>query len=265
MPLTAIFNLRTLNSTKLHRSYPALFHPVFLQRIWQTDEQMGSKLHNAGQMVPFSLSPILGIKKKIEEDQSAWVRVCLLTSELEDVFFKSLEMGCWHKPIYLNEAIFLVEDISVGKQPHQAWGAGEDYQELIQSNQAQKKVPFEIATPMSFKKSDLHYPLPDLALIYNNLARRWNHFYPAYSLQTDPDLTQVSLSYFDLKTVPYALRKGGTIIGAKGRLTFTFRQETKTCFNFNLLLKFAFYSGIGVKTTQGMGMCRILSDKENNR
>lgn len=68
----------------------------------------------------------------------------------------------------------------------------------------------------------------------------------------------VSYSNIDIRTEPYSLRKGGTVLGMVGILTFIFQGRDAGISDYQTLLDFAFFSGIGVKTTQGMGMCRII-------
>jgi CRISPR-associated endoribonuclease Cas6 len=113
---------------------------------------------------------------------------------------------------------------------------------------------------MSFKKGDFHYPLPESSLVFSNLARRWNLNSPI-ALPEQPDCEKLTYAFFNIKTVPYSLRKSGTVLGAVGKVVFLLKCSENEKKYFHTLLRFAFYSGIGVKTTQGMGMCRIVGEE----
>ena len=150
-----------------------------------------------------------------------------------------------------------MEDVVLGKEKGNPWSGRKDYKDMIEGDIRPKKITIRLASPMSFKRGDLHYPLPEPTMIFSNLARRWNLFCSETLDESRPCL-DVSYSNFDIWTEPYTLRKGGAVLGAVGRLTFIFLGENETVRYCRTLLAFAFFSGIGVKTTQGMGMCRII-------
>jgi len=234
-------------------------HPVFLDRIAATDFALGDVLHDSGAMSPFSISPVMGRKLKgcILSNETYWVRICMLDPGLEDVFLRSLEKGLWNEPIYLGDLSFIVEDIVLGKNDGNPWAGRQSYKDMLSQDCSIKKISLHMVSPVSFKRGDLHYPLPEPGQIFSNLARRWNSF-SIYKIPDKPDCLDVSYGYFDVHTEQYSLRKGGTVIGAVGDLTFVFQGDEDSLRYYRTLLNFAFFSGIGVKTTQGMGMCRII-------
>lgn len=260
MPVTAIINLRALKEGDTPRSFHALFHPVLLGRISMADAKVGQALHDAGGLISFSLSPVIGRmpKNKIIENESYWVRVCLLEPIVEEVFMESLERGFWNEPVNLGELSFVVEDVLLGKAADHPWGGRESYEELLFHGGSPARISLKLESPTAFKRGDLHYPLPEPSLLFYNLTRRWNLFAP-FKLPEKPDCSSVSFAFADLRTKPFPLRNGGTVIGSIGRLGFIFAGPNHERHFFSALLRFAFYSGIGVKTGQGMGMCRVLA------
>lgn len=252
--------MRALKGGAMPRSFHCLMHPLFLDRISEADTGLGEVLHSFGAMVPFSISPVMGrkIKRAILENESYWVRICFRQVELEDVFLDTLERGLWNKPMHLGDISFQVEDVILGRQDGNPWSGRKSYEEMLCDGiVSQKKARLRLASPISFKRGDLHYPLPDPCMIFGNLAKRWNLF-SSEKVPEKPICTDVSYSFLDIHTEPYALRKGGSILGTVGKLTFIFQGNEDARRYYQTLLDFAFYSGIGVKTTQGMGMCRII-------
>ncbi len=257
MPATAVLMLRSVNGGKIPRSFNCLMHPVFLDRITKADPNMGEAIHNSGGMPPFAISPIMGIKKnRIEGNSTYWVRITFLTDAIETAFLSSLEKGYWHWPIHLESLIFLIEDLVLGPEESLPWSGRASYGEMIERSRGKEKLSLFIASPLSFKRGDLHYPMPEAALIFGNLSRRWNLF-SELKLPENPECENIGYSFFDLKTTPYALRRGGTVIGVEGRIEFILKESEERRRYFETLLNFGFYSGIGIKTTQGMGMCRV--------
>ena len=266
MPVTAIINMRALDGGRMPRSFHCLMHPTLLDRISRAHRRLGDVLHNAGMMSPFSISPVMGKKERgaVVENESYWVRVSILHEEIEEVFMETLGRGLWDRPLRLGELSFLVENVLWGDCGNHPWSGRDSYRQLVETAQAPRKLALGLASPVSFKRGDLHYPLPEPALVFGNLARRWNLF-ASLQLPEKPACADVSYASFDLSTKPFHLRNGGTILGARGRLTFIFGGDEEARRYYHTLLRFAFYAGIGVKTTQGMGLCRILEVPDTAR
>ena len=259
MPVTAIINMRALQGGQPPRSFHCLMHPIFLDRISKANSALGKALHDSATMVPFSISPVMGrkVKGNILENESYWVRICLLQPEIESVFLNTLEKGLWTEPMHLGELSFQVEEVILGDRNDNPWSGRNSYEALRAFDKQPGKITIRIASPLSFKRGNLHYPLPEPAMIFSNLARRWNLFC-AHKIDPAPSCLDVSYSFLKIRTEPYFLRKGGSVLGVVGQLTFVFQGGNDAICYYRTLLNFAFFSGIGVKTTQGMGMCRIL-------
>lgn len=265
MPVTAIFSFRALAGGDLPRSFNALFHPLFLQRLEITSPLLAGLLHDMKAPPPYSLSPVWRQQSgnRIKAGESCCLRLGILHPYLEETFLEGLESGIWNDPLRLGNLDFIMEDINWGAQEGNCWSGRESYKKLLEAGAPPKgKIHLSIESPLAFKKGDLHYPLPEPQLIINSLRRRWNH-YSGMHIPDDAlaDCSGVSFASLKLSTQKYALREGGSINGSMGKLTFIFRGDKETVALWHTLLGFAFYSGIGVKTTQGMGMCRILSDR----
>jgi len=239
-------------------------HPVLLEKIAVVAPDLSAGLHGSNMMNAFSISPVMGVRKdEIQANQSVWVRIGLLNDEMESIFIDTMERGLWKEPVQIEDFRFAVESIAFGKQDGNPWSGGESFEDLVIHSTPKDRVLLRIESPMAFKRGDLHYPLPDPVLVFGNLLRRWNELAP-FKFPDFPVLDSVSYSFIDIKTAPYPLRKGGTILGCTGKLIFIFKAAPPDLSFLNLLLNFGFYSGIGVKTSQGMGMCRVIHS-DNDR
>jgi len=120
-------------------------------------------------------------------------------------------------------------------------------------------------SPTSFKRGDSHIPLPVPELMIQSVYRQMPSEIKA-EIHADPaalaDVLQ--LKEHRLRSV-YNRKNYGSVVSFNGKTRWQIdkraSQDEKEA--IWILFDFAFYSGIGVKTTQGMGMCRILPERDS--
>jgi CRISPR-associated endoribonuclease Cas6 len=113
----------------------------------------------------------------------------------------------------------------------------------------------------SFKTGDAHIPLPVPELIVNSIYRKL----PSWLKDVIQDISKeqiietIRLKGHRIESI-YNKKTYGAITSFAGETRWQIDQRTliDTRKAINLMFNFAFYCGIGVKTTQGMGMCRIV-------
>ena len=257
MPATAILKLRALDEGVPPRSIHGLLHPALLERLRAADGGLSARLHDGSAPGAFALSPLMGLPRRLREGDACWARVGLLNPEMEDAFVSTLEHGFWREPLSLGEFPFRVSDVLLGAREREPWSGRISFEDLIENTIPLESADVEIASPLAFKRGDVHYPLPEPELFFGNLLRRWNDV-ASIPLPRILEWEAVGISFLNLRTEPFPLRRGGTVVGCLGRVRFVFRCEPAQRYLFHLLLRFAFYAGVGVKTAQGMGMCRML-------
>lgn len=137
------------------------------------------------------------------------------------------------------------------------------------------QVTLAFLSPTSFQSNDLHMPLPLPNLVFGSLVDRWNLFSPVIKLPTalrTQLLETVAISQYELRSQAVPQKNGATgrgggatplHIGAEGYITYTVasktldpRQLNELTSKLQTLANFAMYSGVGVKTTAGMGQCQ---------
>lgn len=131
--------------------------------------------------------------------------------------------------------------------------ATERFEQLFQLP-ALETIELQFCSPTSFKQGDtvLLFPLPEL--VFASLLKRWNAFAPD-PYQLSPVEWQGWVSAYQLETAVLHLR-GGIEIGFQGWTKYRFPNPEQARLA-TLLAQFAEFSGIGRKTTMGMGQAYL--------
>jgi CRISPR-associated endoribonuclease Cas6 len=123
---------------------------------------------------------------------------------------------------------------------------------------ANNKININYITPCSFKSNNQYVIFPTAELIIKSAIQKWN----AYSTQAiidDEDallqlIEQTRIDRYSLKSFIYHV-KGTMIPSFTGYTTLAIKGPLPMVRLFNLLMHFLEYSGLGIKTTLGMGGC----------
>lgn len=268
MPASIVLHLQAAHpGTYRHATGPGV-HGWWFQR-WQTfNPALADAMHQPGRFAPFTLSPILGIPTpqgpvEVAEGCPAWLRLTVLSTELEA-----------HLPAFLDSlpAVLAVDGIvwqvnGISRTPEEfAWAGAASYDDmrsLLDQHNPPDLWTLEMVTPTAFngKKTQFPFPLPDLMI--RSWLERWNAFAP-FALPDD----LVRIGREDLSVANYSLRtlkisEGiRQAIGCTGRLTLrAIEVHPAMRVALHLLFTFAFYSGTGYHTTQGMGQTRLLRER----
>ena len=115
---------------------------------------------------------------------------------------------------------------------------------------------FEFITPTSFKRAGKYVIFPENFLILQNLLQRWNTFSPYMKIEDNNLAEKLSsfckISRYNLSSQKFSLEQK-YIMGFAGKLSISFAGNDMTNKILALLVKFAPFAGIGVKTALGMG------------
>jgi len=116
---------------------------------------------------------------------------------------------------------------------------------------------FQAITPISFKKGQIDYPLPDPKIFFKSLINKWNYISP---FRIEVDLRKVleeklCIVYGKIRTYKIRLSLGSAVTGFKGKVVFYGKDLTDEELKWlNILGYFSRYAGVGRKTTMGLGM-----------
>ncbi|GHV96974.1 hypothetical protein lacNasYZ03_17750 [Lactobacillus nasalidis] len=139
-------------------------------------------------------------------------------------------------------------------------------QMFYRQDKAERLFQINVTTPMAFKTNGAYYNLPDVRLFFQSIMKKYNAIFENTE-HIDLDLLdeicdKVSLVNFRIQSRRFYIHKA-YINGFRGRLVFYCKGPETLASYVAMLLKFAEYSGAGVKTSLGMGSVK-LGGEENN-
>ncbi|MGM0216498.1 CRISPR-associated endoribonuclease Cas6 [Enterococcus sp. AZ109] len=202
---------------------------------------------------PASYSP-LKQRLLLENGESIWEIVCL-SQDLGECIVKILtsknNLFLKRHNITVDIEGFTVEHYNVSEMMHESFS--------IQKPIRYQKI--KICSPMSFKSNGQYDIFPDIKRFFRSIMLTFDSFYDEYQLYDRDTLEylteQVTIVNYQLKSTKYHL-EGTRIPSFVGHITF--RVSGPLPFNqlVHFLLSFGELSGVGIKTSLGMGKYRII-------
>lgn len=216
-----------------------------------------AKTVHAAQSSPISLSGLLGNRrpKGTQPGDKFYFRISLLDGSLLEPLLNGIQIA-EQETIVFGKFPFVMRNYFAFPGTHRLAGST-DYSSLFQSSKISNDIQLNFLSPTSFKQQQGIQPFPLPELVFGNLQRRWNTFAPT-EFEIPPIEWQGLVSAYELKT--HALRlEGGAEIGAQGwvRYRFPIPEQAQVA---SVLAHFAFFAGVGRKTTMGMGQTQLAVD-----
>jgi len=114
------------------------------------------------------------------------------------------------------------------------------------------------ATPTTFRQGDADLPLPVPRLVFRGLWEKWNAFAPQSSLLSEEVIERkIALAEAQIRTRTFDEGRS-SIVGFVGWAEFYLmgRHSLEVIRSLHALAEFAFFAGVGRKSTHGMGLVR---------
>jgi CRISPR-associated endoribonuclease Cas6 len=138
------------------------------------------------------------------------------------------------------------------------------YSDLLHQASDSPQILLDFTSPTSFKKTEgYYYAKPNVELIFMSLFNRWN----AFATEKLPDALCETITKricivdyaITQDVLSFARGKKGTIPGFSGTVRIILNEPSASLRKMiNALAGFAKYSGVGVKTTVGMGQVQAI-------
>jgi len=233
-------------------NWGSIMHGVLMQKL---NSEYVEYLHNDG-LKPFSQFILTDNCK--ENTEFTWV-VNLLGEEAIREIMPMLQREekyfLKHKAIYLKVNEVTIENTITEEEFCKKYLLEKEYCNYPAIN---------FITPSTHKSAGQYTIFPSTDLIIKSLIQKWNAYSKEYSLQDEQGvadmITYTKIRNYKLRSKKYYL-EGVRIPSYMGTLGLSIKGPEALMKLVNMLLHFGEYSGIGVKTSLGMGACIINQTK----
>jgi CRISPR-associated endoribonuclease Cas6 len=258
----------TVRATMGHQA-----HAAFLRTVRESDPALAEVLHLPYMPIrPFTVStlqgtpPARGGRIHLSPEDTYWLRFTALYQPIFERFMARFLKGEGRPVIRLGQAVLLIREILTTPESH-PWAGYTSWDELVRKAEPHAEITLDFASPTAFGfgqqewgKKVMVLPLPET--VFDSLARSWN---ATASIPFHID-RQVLGEYLDEHVVVTRIEnlrtrmlhfRSSLQVGFVGRVTYGLMADDKAaCTQLNALADFAFYAGVGMKTTMGMGQAR---------
>jgi len=262
----------TVRATMGHQT-----HAAFLRTVRQSDPALADALHLPNLPArPFTVSPLLNVGRarngqiRLAPERDYFLRFTVLYPPIFERFMDRFLRGDGRPVIRLGRAVLLIKEIlnTPGSHP---WAGYSSWAEIASNAQAAPDVTLDFTSPTAFSFGQEEWGkktvvLPEPRLVFGSLAKSWNNLAPPplklnrRALLTYAERHVVVKRLDGLETRMLHFSRAPQV-GFVGRVTYGLmaQNEAARC-QLNALADFAFYSGVGMKTTMGMGQCRKMAN-----
>ena len=249
-----------------------LAHGALFGMIRSVDPPLADVLHNGNQAKPFTISPLYGLSPPrqgripVSPGQGVWLRFTLLDTRPFAAFCRYLSSDHAWSGIHLDDVSFAVDRVLTTPGSH-PWAGYTTAGALRAGAAAQRQVRLLFASPMAIslgargaaKQRMVLLPWPQY--VFAALRGAWNRLtgdeIPIEFESWVADYVVVR-EVRHWQTSVYQLKRG-VHPGGTGDVTFEALDDDPGYLStLNLLANYAFYSGVGSKTTMGMGQAKRL-------
>ena len=285
-----VITLRVTRPLTVRQHMGRAAQQVCLDVVGRVDPALATDLHATHQVKPYAVSGLLlpGSERPVQGDlapgDDAWVRLVGLRADV----VAALDTFAQRPPATLDFDRVPWQVVRATWTNH-PWAGRASYAGLVQQCHAAappRAVRLTLATPTAFSSADLNIPLPDPLRVFDSLRQQWGALTPLPTAFALPDVLPEFVRHF----VPLAeycahtemlMLKAPEIGFCAEQVKFTIKRRVSVGRSLRknkpdyardldtlnaqrddlaravaLLADFAFYSGVGIKTTTGMGMAR---------
>jgi CRISPR-associated endoribonuclease Cas6 len=254
---------------------------IALGLIAENNPLLAQHIHDDNQPKPFTVSGLMQddalLYGHVQTGDQAWIRITGLSAEIAQVL-----LMIYHQPpetISISQQAWRITHVHISDH---RYAGNTSYQTLIQRHTTERpnrQINMRFITPTTFKIQDVTVPLPLPFQTFDSLLSRWITFtaHRLHDLHDDQLNAYIArhivISQHRIQTALIRGKNGGKEISFLGDVTYellpkseylakhdpaleNLLQAERVWFarTMSLLAEFAFYSGVGRKTTIGMGL-----------
>ncbi len=245
----ARLELKIKSDKEIKYQMASLFHGVLMEHI---DTQYAEFLHKS-EIHPYT--------SHLEQQNSEWMWI---VTTLNDEAYKFII-----EESLLKLETFTIENKGIQVKIIDKKLTQKDNDELVRGfyqGEYPKYIEIQALTPMSFKQKGRYNFFPDIRLIYQSIMNKFDRI--SDDQMFDEDILEyliehTFISSYNIKSMNFYI-EGVKIPGWTGKIKLKL-NGSQTMINFgNILFGFGEYSGIGIKTSIGMGAIKIIRRGEDH-
>jgi CRISPR-associated endoribonuclease Cas6 len=259
-----------------------VLHGLFYELLQKASAVKGDEIHSVEGLKPFSTALLLSERQRRAEHIRAGEEIKIRFTFLDDSLYPLLARYFLSTPDLTFELVrteLTVARILSTPQSGEEWAGFASFEELYaQASEEEKQFSFQFVTPTFFKRGggpafpDLIVPLPLPDLLFGSLLRNWNQFSPTSFVEATL-LREVCANHLEVTYHRITSQLARLVFQREERnyRTTTFPGFVGTCSfrlvelhdpgivkTLNALADFAFFAGVGARTTMGCGVAKRL-------
>ena len=257
MPSKVTVKLKLEKPVKGTEIKPDVLHGLFFNLL---DPQTAQKLHDEyGNVRPYAL---FCRESFIDEPfEEIHFEINLLEDKYLAPLLSTLLLG-------KNKRLFLgkvgIEEINVSNVREEDITP---YGEIVENTEETQKVYVRFLKPTTFRRNDIDLPFPLPELVFKGLVKKWNTFSPIpISVDLRKFYNLLKVSKYSLRSYKVEFSKAGKLTAFWGYAIYDLSEvkDREARKWFSVLLNFARWSGVGRKTTMGLGKVLTKEAQETN-
>ena len=287
MPYAIVIHVFPKTDLPLLHAQGKILHGLFYELLQKASAAKGDEVHSAAGLKPFSTALLLNERQRRAEYIRVGEELKIRFTFLDDSLYPLLAryfLSAADLTFDLVRAELTVARILTTPQSGEEWARYATFAELSgRASEEEKQFSFQFATPTFFKRGggptypDMIVPLPLPDLLFGSLLRNWNQFSPSSFIEAalfkeicthhleiihHRIISQQARLVFQREDGNYRTTSFPGFIG-----TCAFRlielHDPGVVKMLNTLSDFAFYSGVGARTTMGFGVARRVKESWN--
>lgn len=188
------------------------------------------------------------------------------------------KFSCWDDPLAdafaqvftVGKAIRLKQrgvEVRIRERTEDAVAEKDFFTRAFLAQDVPRLIDVRLLTPCTHKQQNAYALFPSAELLINNLYRRFCTFTSSLSIDDEDAKTaladSVRIHSYSLRSAAYYV-EGNRIAGFIGRMTLEMHKSVHLARLGGMVLSFAPYAGIGIKTALGMGACEVGANPRNS-
>ncbi|WP_335743682.1 CRISPR-associated endoribonuclease Cas6 [Thermosipho sp. 1070] len=237
----------------------------FFDILKNANERLAEQVHEEDNYKPFTVSSILGKRTDrliiIEKGRKYYIRITFLNEEAFNFFTIKIFKSKYSKEkLKINDIEFYISNV-IFHEKQSKWAGILTENELLSTNYNNNVIKLRFYTPTLFRIGDKHlgYPFPDK--VFKSLLKKFNK-YAEFKINEDYANMFSDIEILNKRTYKKRVyMRNYYLDGFIGTVEYKIPTDDRNFFKvIHMLADFAFFSGVGYKTTMGFGQVKKLGE-----